>query len=82
MAVYTKVPEADTQLLIRLILPSISRWRPVKFDNFLDGPGTGELDQNGNPIVVPFSHASNAALSGSPQDGSDNLMLYAEVVGV
>lgn len=51
------------------------------YDFFLDGTGNGELDQNGNPIVVPFSHASNAALSGSPQDGSDNLMLYAEVVG-
>ena len=30
--------------------------------------------------TLAFVHASNAALSGSPQDGADNLMLYAEVV--
>jgi hypothetical protein len=31
--------------------------------------------------VVPFAHASNAALSGSPQDGADNSMLYGLVTG-
>lgn len=44
------------------------------YDFFLDGSGA----ETG--IVVPFVHASNAALSGSPQDGADNLMLGAEVV--
>ena len=33
------------------------------------------LDGTGSSVTVPFSHASNAALSGSPQDGADNLML-------
>ena len=43
------------------------------YDFFLDGTG--------NPTyTVPFVHASNAALSGSPQDGADNAMLYGEVV--
>jgi hypothetical protein len=45
------------------------------YDFFLDGTGSGD------GTVVPFAHASNAALSGSPQDGADNSMLYAEVVG-
>jgi len=45
------------------------------YDFFLDGSGSEA------GIVVPFVHASNAALSGSPQDGADNLMLYAEVTG-
>jgi hypothetical protein len=43
------------------------------YDFFLDGSGSEP------GIVVPFVHASNAALSGSPQQGADNLMLYAEV---
>lgn len=43
------------------------------YDFFLDGSG-------GN-YVVPFVHASNAALSGSPQDGANDLMLEANVVG-
>lgn len=42
------------------------------FDFFLLGTGGTYLD--------PFSHASNAALSGSPQDGSDDSMLYANVL--
>jgi hypothetical protein len=44
------------------------------YDFFLDGSGS----ETG--IVVPFVHASNEAFSGSPQDGSDNWMLQAEVV--
>jgi len=44
------------------------------YDFFLDGSGAEA------GIIVPFVHASNAALSGSPQDGADNLMLGAEVV--
>jgi hypothetical protein len=44
------------------------------YDFFLDGSGSGD------GTYVPFVHASNAALSGSPQDGADNTMLYAEVV--
>lgn len=43
------------------------------YDFFLDGTG--------GTYTIPFTHASNAALSGSPQDGSDNLLLYAEVNG-
>lgn len=42
------------------------------YDFFLDGTG--------GDYVVPFAHASNAALSGSPQDGADNSMLWGEVV--
>jgi len=44
------------------------------YDFFLDGSGSGD------GTVVPFVHASNAALSGSPQQGSDDSMLYAEVL--
>lgn len=44
------------------------------YNFFLDGTGNGNY-------VVPFVHASNAPLSGSPQDGADGLMLYANVVG-
>jgi hypothetical protein len=44
------------------------------YDFFLDGSGSGD------GTVVPFVHASNAALSGYPQDGADNLMLAAEVI--
>lgn len=42
------------------------------YDFFLDGTG--------GDYVIPFVHASNAALSGSPQDGADNSMLWANVV--
>jgi hypothetical protein len=45
------------------------------YDFFLDGSGSEA------GIIVPFVHASNALLSGSPQDGADGLMLYANVVG-
>lgn len=44
------------------------------YNFFLDGSG------NENDIYVPFVHASNAALSGSPQQGADDLMLYANVI--
>lgn len=44
------------------------------FDFFLDGTGAGQY-------VVPFMHASNAALSGSPQDGSNDQMLSARLTG-
>jgi len=44
------------------------------YDFFLDGSGSGD------GTYVPFVHASNAALSGSNQDGADNSMLYAEVL--
>lgn len=43
------------------------------YDFFLAGTG--------GTYGAPFSHASNAALSGSPQDGADGSMLYANVVG-
>ncbi len=45
------------------------------YNFFLDGVGQHEPG-----IYVPFVHASNAALSGSPQQGADDLMLYANVV--
>jgi hypothetical protein len=38
------------------------------------------LDGTGGPYTVPSAHASNAALSGSSQAGSDDLMLYGQVV--
>ena len=44
------------------------------YDFFLDGSGSGD------GTYVPFVHASNAALSGFPQDGADGTMLFAEVV--
>lgn len=44
------------------------------YNFFLDGSGA----QPG--IVVPFVHSSNAALSGSPQQGADDSMLYANVL--
>lgn len=44
------------------------------YDFFLDGTGNGNY-------VVPFVHASNAALSGPPQDGANGLMFYANVLG-
>ncbi len=43
------------------------------YDFFLDGTGGEE--------GIPFAHASNAALSGSPQDGADNLFLYGYING-
>lgn len=46
------------------------------YEFYLDGTGSG-FTVNGNP----FAHASNAALSGSTQDGSDNLMLGGQIVG-
>ncbi len=48
------------------------------YDFFLDGTGSAA---SGQGTSVPFVHASNAALSGSPQDGADNLMLFANVLG-
>lgn len=45
---------------------------------FLDGSGSAG---SGQGTSIPFLHASNAALSGSPQDGADNLMLAANVLG-
>ncbi len=44
------------------------------YDFFLDGTGSS------TGVVVPFAHASNAALSGSPQDGANDTMLYAEIL--
>ena len=38
------------------------------------------LDGTGGANVVPFAHASNAALSGSTQDGANDSMLWGEVV--
>jgi len=49
------------------------------YDFFLDGTGNTELDSQGNPIVVPYAHASNAALSGSAQQGADDWLLDATV---
>jgi len=48
------------------------------YDFFLDGSGSASAGQG---TSVPFAHASNAALSGSPQEGADNQMLYANVLG-
>jgi hypothetical protein len=42
------------------------------YDFFLDGTGAD--------YVVPFAHASNAALSGSQHDGSNDSMLEANVI--
>ena len=44
------------------------------YDFFLDGSGSGD------GTYVPFVHASNKALSVSPQDGADGTMLIAEVI--
>ncbi len=49
------------------------------YDFYLDGTGNTALYQ-GAPLVVPFVHASNAALSGSPQDGSDGFLLDTHFV--
>ncbi len=48
------------------------------YDFFLDGSGSAG---SGQGTSIPFVHASNAARSGSPQDGADDQMLYANVVG-
>ena len=45
---------------------------------FLDGSGSAGAGQG---TSIPFVHASNATLSGSPQDGADDSMLYANVLG-
>jgi hypothetical protein len=49
------------------------------YDFFLDGTGNTDLGSDGKPLVVPYVHASNAALSGSTQQGADGLMLSATV---
>ena len=52
--------------------------------NFTLGAGqTYEFffDGTGGAYVVPFVSASNAALSGSPQDGADDSMLEAHILG-
>lgn len=46
------------------------------YDFFLNGTGAAAAGQG---TTVPFVHASNAALSGSPQDGADGSMLYLDV---
>lgn len=48
------------------------------YDFFLDGTGAAAAGQG---TTVPFAHASNAALSGSTQDGADGSMLYLDVPG-
>ena len=45
---------------------------------FLDGAGSAV---SGQGTSVPFAHASNVDLSGSPQDGADDLILYARILG-
>ena len=50
------------------------------YDFFLDGTGNTALDPLGNALVVPYLHGSNAALSGSPQEGSDGMILSGDVV--
>ena len=44
------------------------------YDFFLDGITSDQY-------VLPYAHASNAALSGSGQAGANNSMLYANVLG-
>lgn len=39
------------------------------------------LDGTGGDYPSPFSHASNAALSGSPQDGADGKLLWGTING-
>lgn len=39
------------------------------------------LDGTGGDYVVPFMSASNAALSGTPQQGADDMMWEANIVG-
>lgn len=45
---------------------------------FVDGAGSAA---SGQGTSVPFAHASNAALSGTPQDSADDLILYARILG-
>lgn len=47
------------------------------YDFFLDGSGSAGAGQG---TSIPFLHASNAALSGSAQEGADDQMLYANVL--
>lgn len=47
------------------------------YDFFLDGSGSAAANQG---TYVPFVHASNAARSGAMQQGSDDLMLYSNVL--
>jgi hypothetical protein len=47
------------------------------FNFYLDGAGSAGAGQG---TSVPFVHASNAALSGSPQDGANDTMLWAQVL--
>jgi hypothetical protein len=47
------------------------------FDFFLNGPFT--LGDNSGDYFNAFLHASNAGLSGSPQDGSDGTFLWLDV---
>lgn len=49
------------------------------YDFYMDGTGNTALYQ-GSPMVVPFAHASNGALSGSPQQGSDGTLLDSQFV--
>ncbi len=44
------------------------------YDFFLDGTSSD------SGYTLPFAHASNAALSGSLQEGSDDSMLAADIV--
>lgn len=45
-----------------------------KYDFFFDGRSSD------SGYTLAYAHASNAALSGSPQDGADDSMLYAQVL--
>ncbi len=49
----------------------------ISLNQVLTGGTTYQFFLDGS--VPSFIHSSNAALSGSPQDGSDNLMLWAAV---
>ena len=49
------------------------------YDFYMDGTGNTATYQNA-PLVVPFAHASNGALSGSPQQGSDGQLLDSQFV--
>jgi len=50
------------------------------YDFFLNSPFVAG-DTSGTIFYNAFLHASNAALSGSPQDGSDNTFLWLDVNG-
>ncbi|QJR11028.1 hypothetical protein DSM104443_02099 [Usitatibacter rugosus] len=51
----------------------------TNYQYFLDGPATPTLPA-GDQVGV-FLHASNAALSGSPQQGSDGILLFLDNAG-